>query len=168
MYCTQCGSAVRLGVNFCERCRAPVENTMPGSASAKSIPVNTAKPLGLVLVAVFTGILAVFSILGGAFLMFAAALPQAALQWWDAVFGFALLLLGVLACAATYGLWVRVPWGYSLTRFVYIISILLGLVDLFTDKTMGNVVLTLIYTAPDVWVLVYLTKPEIRGVFRSS
>ena len=129
---------------------------------------TTAKPLGLILVAVYTGISAVINALGGAGLMFAAASPEVTHQWWAPILGFALLLVGVLAFAATYGLWVLVSWGYSLSRLIYIVSIPLGLVALLADRTAGNVILQLVGVALAVWILVYLAKPEIKGLFRAS
>ena len=129
---------------------------------------TTAKPLGLILLAAYTGISAVLSALGGAGLMFAAASPEVTHQWWVPILGFALLLVGVLAFAATYGLWVLVSWGYSLARLIYIVSIPLGLVALLADRTAGNVILQLVGVALAVWILVYLAKPEIKGLFRAS
>lgn len=90
------------------------------------------------------------------------------LHQWALILGFALLLVGVLEFAATYGLWVLISWGYSLARVIYIVSIPLGVVVLLSDRTAGNVILQLVGITLAVWILVYLSKPEIKGLFRAS
>ena len=145
-------------------CRVAGEREMNQSASTQP----TVKPLGLTLVAVYTGISAVLSALGGAGLLFAATSPGVTHQWWAPILGFALLLVGVLAFAVTYGLWVLVSWGHSLARLIYIVSVPLGLFALLADRTAGNVILQLVGVALAIWILVYLAKPEIKGLFRAS
>lgn len=147
-------------------CRIAMEHEMNQSVSTQT----TAKPLGLILVAVYTGIWASLYALMGVVLMVAIAIataaPKVTPQWWAPIFGFALLLAGVLAFAAAYGLWERVSWGYSLARLIYIVFIPLDLVALLADRTAGNVILQLASIALAVWILVYLAKPEIKGLFR--
>ena len=120
------------------------------------------------MVAVYTGISAIISALGGAGLMFVAVSPQVTPQSAASILGFALLLVGVLAFAATYGLWVLVSWGYTLARLIYIVSIPLGLFAVLADRTTENIILQLVGVALAVWILVYLAKPEIKGLFRAS
>ena len=129
---------------------------------------TTAKPLGLILTAIYTGISAVLGVLMGAGIMFAGAAVGGAMSKWAPILGFAMLLLGILAFAAVYGLWALVSWGHSLARVIYIASIPLGLVALLADRTVGNVVVQLVGIALAIWILVYLAKPEIKGLFRAS
>ena len=90
-----------------------------------------------------------------------------AIQQWAPILGFAFVLVGVTACAATYGLWVLALWGHSLTRILYIISIPLGVIVLASNRTPGNVILQLAGIGLAVWILDYLSKPKIEGLFRA-
>lgn len=162
-FCTKCGNELVADTAFCSNCGTPVarKHEMNDSAS----PQTAAKPLGVILVGIYTGISALLSVLAGAGIMFAGA---AASHGWAPILGFALLLFGVVAFAAAYGLWTLVSWGHSLGRVIYFVSIPLGLVALLADRTAGNVILQLVGVALAVWILVYLAKPEIKGLFRVS
>lgn len=128
-------------------------------------PQTAAKPLGIILVGIYTGINGLLSVLTGVGLMFAGAVISHA---WAPIFGFAMLLFGVMAFAAVYGIWTLAPWGHSLGRIIYSVSIPLGLVALLMDRAMGNIVLQAVGIALAIWILIYLTKPEIKSLFRAS
>jgi len=127
-----------------------------------------AKPLGLILTSIYTAISAILSILTGAGLLFAGGAAGGLAPQWLPIFAFAILLFGVVASAAAYGLWGLVPWGHSLARVIYIVSIPLGLLAMLPDRTMGNVILQLVGIALAVWILMYLAKPEIKNLFPAS
>lgn len=129
---------------------------------------TTTKPLGLILVAVYTGISAVLNALWAVVLLFTVASPEATPPWWDSILGFAVPSVVVLAIAATYGLWALVSWGNLLARLFHIISIPLALISLRDEWTTENVTLQLVTVALAIWILVYLAKPKIKGLFRAS
>lgn len=151
-------------------------------------PQTAAKPLGIILVGIYTGISVLLSVLTGVGIMAVsiAAKPRvetapsfltgfgimdvrgAASNEWAPILGFAMFLTGVVACAATYGLWALVSWGHSLGRVIYLVSIPLGLISLLADRTTGNVIVQVVSIALDVWILLYLAKPEVKGRFRAS
>ena len=183
-FCAKCGVALEMDSGFCSACGAPARRassqsdgqtstanqSSSGLTKGRSPPAPEAstqagaKPLGLVLVAIYTAISAVLMTLGGVVGMFASAVAGeagAAL----AVFGLVSLLAGVLAFAATYGLWFLVSWGHSSARILYIAYIPLGLLSILPDRTAGNVILQLVGVALSVWILTYLAKSEVKSLF---
>ena len=112
------------------------------------------KPIGIVMIAIYTGFGAVLSLGMGIPAMFIGQFAAKA-----AIVSIFLVAYGVLALAAAYGLWTLQDWGYKLAKIVYIVSIPLGLVALVSDTSAGNVVMQIIGIAVAVWILVYLFKP---------
>lgn len=124
---------------------------------------TTKKPLGIVLITIYTGFGALLALCMGVPAMF---LGQAVTQ--AAFLSIVLIAFGVLAGATTYGLWTLEEWGYKLAKILYVISIPLGVVALLSDRSTGNVVMQVVGIAIAVWILVYLFKPETKALFGQS
>jgi uncharacterized membrane protein (DUF2068 family) len=161
MFCSECGKEIQEDAEFCSSCGAKVKDTRV--LSSMSNTPTTKKPLGIVLIAIYTGLSALLALAGGVPAMFLAqAVPQAAFL------SILLIAFGVLGGATTYGLWTMEKWGYKLTKILYVISIPLGVVMLFYDRSAGNVIMQLVGITIAVWILVYLFKPETKALFRQS
>jgi len=130
---------------------------MVGNAQNQS----TVKPLGLVILSIYTGIN------GALFIPIGIGITLASyLSWWVPIFGVLLFVLGVIEVAAAYGLWVLASWSYALTRYLYIIAIPITLKNCFTSNTpAGIIILYLLFVGSFIWVLLYLAKPEIKAFF---
>jgi uncharacterized membrane protein (DUF2068 family) len=121
---------------------------------------RTNKPVGIVLIAIYTGFNSLLALAAGVPAMF---LGQVVTQ--AAFLAILLVAVGVLGGATTYGLWTLEEWGYKLARLLYAVSIPLGVVLLFYDRSAGNVLMQLAGIAINVWILVYLSKPETKALF---
>lgn len=121
------------------------------------------KPLGIILIAVYTGFGAFLALAGGVPSMLAGRLVLGA-----AFLSIVLIGYGVLAAATTYGVWTLEKWGYELAKILYIIAIPFGVVALVLDRSAGNVLMQLVGIAVAAKILVYLFKPETEAVFRQS
>jgi hypothetical protein len=121
------------------------------------------KPMGIILLTIYTGISGVLSVISGFLLSFGGRISGS-----YPIIGFLLILLSCFEFSAVYGLWRLVFWGYSLAFILYIIAIPLGAVVLVFDLTVGNAILQLIGIAVNVWILMYLRKPEVKALFLAS
>lgn len=121
------------------------------------------KPIGIVLIAIYTGFSALLSLGMGIPAMFLGQFAAEA-----ALISIFLITFGVLALATTYGLWTLEDWGYKLAKIVYMISIPLGVVALASDTSTGNIVMQIIGIAVAAWILFYLFKPEIKSLYVSA
>ena len=125
--------------------------------------VGAKKPLGIVLIAVYSAFSGVLFLLFGAVTMFAAQVSA-----WFSLLASALMVVGALLIASCYGLWTLQPWGLKTARAIYAVSIPLGFVAMLPDRTAGNIVLQLIGIGIDVWVLVYLAKSTTKSIYSAE
>jgi hypothetical protein len=138
------------------------ENEMIEIASNQA----SAKPLGIVLVSIYTGINAALSVLAGIgfiLLGFGTGDPL-----WMPILGAAIIGLGIVSFAATYGLWVIARWARVFTILVYGASISLDFISFIFDRTPGNSAYELIFLAVELWILFYLTRQKTKDMFLSS
>lgn len=82
-------------------------------------------------------------------------------------------ILGFLLLASVYGLWTIQQWGRSLSFWIYIVEIPLGVLMIFPvfsgmPMNAGNTLLQLVGIAIDLVVIAYLASPEIREFFDSE
>lgn len=89
------------------------------------------------------------------------------------ILGYLFSLLGLLSCAVVYGLWTLQDWGRSLAYWLYLVSVPLGVIAIFPPlagqtATAGNTVFQLVGVAIDLFIIVYLTKPQVKELFAGS
>jgi hypothetical protein len=129
------------------------------------------KPLGVVLIALWSGLFGLASIPIGCTSAFVSGLPGAGPLF--VLFGLAIMAMGVLLLASAYGLWTMQPWGCTLAWWIYLASIPLGVLAIFPifpgqQMTGGNTVLQLIGIGIDLAVIAYLSDSELRALFRTN
>jgi predicted nucleic acid-binding Zn ribbon protein len=127
MYCHHCGTQIPHDARFCSNC---------GKSVVAATPVPGRVDRHLPTLALLWIIYAVLRLLNGAAMMFigAAFLPRFFEIGWGfphfflprmvSGIGFGVLLLGVVALAAGWGLWHREPWAR-------VVVLVLGLLSLF-------------------------------------
>ena len=125
------------------------------------------KPIGIVMIAIYTGFGGVLSFGVGVWAMFLGEFAAVAGIRGVVVAGMSILMMayGVLALAAIYGLWTLQNWGHKLVKILYIVSIPIGLAVLVSDTSPRNVIMQIFGIAIAVWILVYLYKPETKSLF---
>jgi hypothetical protein len=129
---------------------------------------DTTKPLGLVLIALYSGLFGLASIPIACTTAFVSGLPGAGSFF--ALFGFAIMGLGLLLLASAYGLWTLQPWGHALAWWMYVVSIPLGALAIFPifpgqQMSAGNTVLQLVGIGFDFVILSYLADPALKALF---
>lgn len=107
------------------------------------------KPVGLVVIALYSALLGLAAVLIGS-ADFSGA-------------GFFVAAFGVLLLASAYGLWTLQPWGRACAWWLYAAFIPIGLLAIFQRMSAGNTLLQLLGIAIDIAVLVYLGKPEVES-----
>lgn len=163
MFCTRCGTQIEAGSVFCSNCGERVVTRSP------SLAVSPQKrPLGLVLVVIFTAFSGVLELLLGTGGLLASGLP---VPVWISFLAILFILLGVLDLAACYGLWSFQKWGLTLAIVLYIASIPLSILLMITpipgvEVTGWDVLLQVVGIAVAIGILIYLFKPEVRALFR--
>jgi hypothetical protein len=128
------------------------------------------KPAGIVLIALCSGLSGLAAIPIGCTAAFLGGLPGGGAF---SLVGALVFALGVLLLASAYGLWTLQPWGRTYTWWLYLACIPLGLMAIFgvlPGQTMStaNTILQLVGIAIEIVVLVYLSKPEVAGLFESA
>jgi hypothetical protein len=126
------------------------------------------KPLGIVLVAIYTvlsGILWFFVSLVSIFL---TAIPGISVIAY--LLGALATASGIFSLAAVYGLWTLQKWGLKLTYWLYVIAIPLGIAFIFpvlpgSEITTENTVYQLVLVVIDMAVIFYLGKVEISVLY---
>ena len=124
---------------------------------------RNAKPLGLVLVVLYTALSGLTSLFASGLVLLASAIPGVPL--WIGLFGFFLLIYTLLLFASVYGLWSLQAWGFNLAMFIYLVSIPIGLLAIFpilpdSQFSTFNTIYQLIGIAISVLVLWYLSRPN--------
>lgn len=87
------------------------------------------KPVGIVLIAIYSAFSGLISFLGGLVFMLASAIPN--IPAWFYILSMVFILFGVLLFASVYGLWSFQSWGWIFTFWLYVVSIPLGIISIF-------------------------------------
>lgn len=129
------------------------------------------KPLGIVLIALYSAFLALMLIPAGCTITLLGQVPG--LGGFASMLGYLSSLLGLLSCAVVYGLWTLQEWGRSLAFWLYVLSIPLGVIAVFPplagpQATAGNTVFQLVSIAIDLIVVAYLSKQQVKDLFSGS
>jgi uncharacterized membrane protein (DUF2068 family) len=120
------------------------------------------RPLGVVLVTIYTAIGGIFSIIVALPMMAGSSLSQ-----WFPLLGALLLVDGVLDLAACYGLWTLSSWGHTLAQILYLIYIPLSLLLMAAQSPgAGEVIAQLVGIGICVAVLVWLSKPTTKRLYQ--
>lgn len=126
------------------------------------------KPLGLILIIIYSAMSALLLFFSGGLALIASALPG--ITFWVPILGITSVVTAVFLLATVYGLWTLQDWGFKLALIIYIISIPLGVVAIFpilpdSQFSMFNALFQILGIGIDVLVLWYLTGPVI-GLLR--
>lgn len=127
-----------------------------------------AKPLGIVLIAIYSAVVGLFSLSVSFFSLLFAGIPG--ISFLAYLLGTLLMAHAIFSFAAVYGLWVMQRWGLKLTFWLYVIAIPLGIVSIFpifpgAEFTTPNTVFQLIFIAIDMVAILYLSKLEIAILY---
>lgn len=130
--------------------------------------MNNKKPTGITLIAIYSAFSGVLTLLGGAGMLLASSIPD--LPVWITLLGLVATILGVFFLAAVYGLWTFQEWGRNILKWLYIISIPLGIASIFpiypgSEMTIANTLLQLVGIVVAVLVIWYLSKQSIRALY---
>ena len=123
------------------------------------------RALGIVLVALYSTLNALLSLLVALLAFGGSAIIGRASAGWMGLLGFAIFALGIVMAAVAYGLWTRQPWAPQLTLYVYWTSVAFGIIALFYDLTAGNIVLQLAGIVIALLVIRYIRKPEVVAMY---
>jgi len=118
------------------------------------------RPRGVTLIAIYTAIGAVFSLLVGVPQLLTGEATAVAL-----ISGVVFTTLGVPFVVTVYGLWILKRWGYKLARGIYVVSVVLGCFSLFSNLTLGNIIIQGITIPLAVWILIYLNRVGLKALF---
>jgi hypothetical protein len=127
-----------------------------------------ARPLGIVLIVLYSALGAVLFLLVAVLALGSAAMVSRVTSGWMGLLSVAMLGLAVLFCAIAYGLWTRQVWAPRLTLGAYWLSVGLGVIALLWDLTLGNIILQLVGIAICLVIIRYIRKPEIASLFAAS
>jgi hypothetical protein len=126
------------------------------------------RPLGIVLVALYSALGALLAVLVALLAFGGAAIVQRAAAGWMGLLGMALFAWAIVAAAVAYGLWTRQPWAPQLTIVTYWISVGLGVVAMLMDTSAGNIVLQLVGIAIALVIIRYIRKPDVTSLFAAQ
>ncbi len=119
------------------------------------------RPTGVLLIAIYTGVGALLSLLLG---IPQLLLPEATVI--SLMTGVIYTVLGFLFVAAIYGLWTLKAWGYKLIRGIYMLSIVFGCMSLFSSDTFGSMVVQGAPVAFAIWIMLFLQKEKVMLLFQ--
>jgi hypothetical protein len=124
------------------------------------------RPIGLVLVVIYTLIVGVSyfrnaPLLRAYFFPFGMGLSYPAREAFSLVF---MLMFGVFALTASYGLWSFKKWGHVFARILYAVLIPLGFRTIFVEPY-GDVMSGLVGIAIGIITLIYLSKQKIKSLY---
>ena len=125
------------------------------------------KPAGVVVISIYSAFSGTISLFAGLVFILASAIPN--IPAWIYMLSVVFVLFGVLLLASVYGLWSLQSWGRSLTFWLYIISIPLGIISIFpifpsSKMSAGNTLFQLFGIGVDIAVIIYLKKDEIQNL----
>jgi uncharacterized membrane protein (DUF2068 family) len=123
------------------------------------------RPLGIVLIVLYSALGALLSVLVALLAFGGAAVVGRAAAGWMGLLSLALLAFAVAAAAVAYGLWTRQRWAPQLTIVTYWVSAALGVAGMLMDTSAGNIVLQLVGIAIALVIIRYMRKPEINALF---
>jgi uncharacterized membrane protein (DUF2068 family) len=118
------------------------------------------RPVPIVFIMLFTVMISITQLWGGIILVSRGAVYSQAF-----FVGLLYVVMGIGGFAAVFGLWMNLPWANLLTRIIYIVSIPIGLYDMFTDMRGANVAQQLFNIGLDVWIVWYLMRPQTKALF---
>jgi uncharacterized membrane protein (DUF2068 family) len=131
--------------------------------------------MGVVTVAILTAIdglvllggsLFLFTLIGGAQGIMGAFGQAEQIPFWIVFLGIAMFLFGIFSLTASYGLWAFERWAPPLARLLWGISIPLTIVVVLGARlNLTTAVSGLFPIVLSVWVLVYLSKPEVQALY---
>lgn len=127
------------------------------------------KTAGIVLIAIYSALSGLLMFGVGALMMLASAVPD--MPIWISLLGVVSMALGVFLLAAMYGLWSVQTWGLRIAKWLYVISIPLGIISIFpiypdSEMTTGNTVLQLIGVGLAAFIIYYLSKPNVVALYQ--
>jgi uncharacterized membrane protein YesL len=88
--------------------------------------------------------------------------------------GTVFMALGVFLLVAMYGLWSIQTWGLSVAKWIYVVSIPLGVISIFpifpiypdSEMTTGNTILQLIGIGLAAYITYYLSRPKVVSLYQ--
>lgn len=130
-----------------------------------------AKPLGVVLISLFSVLSALFSLLVSGLSLFLVGIPGVSLLAHLLVAFFS--VHAVFLLAAAYGLWTLQRWGRRLAFWLYVLAIPLGIAVIFpilpgSEYSTGNTVFQLFFVGIDVAILCYLSRLKIEILYEPA
>jgi len=131
----------------------------PQPRGVAPLPAPDTRPLGLTVVAIWTGVWGAFGALIGMLAAFAGGAGLALL-------GLLLVAWGVASLAVAHGLWTVQPRSHRWAKLLYIVGIALSLLDLvvppYDDGTIALGVISIVVSGV---ILQYLARPEVAELF---
>ena len=159
---------------YCQHCGYSLIQTPHSPNQPTNIipPSHFKKPMGIVLVVIYTALSGVLSLL--AFVLAISALGILAVAHVKAstfliLQTFLGLPFGVLALATAYGLWSFQTWGYTLAKLLYPLVIAYDLITILAHLSAKNIiVLQLAEIGFAIWIFVYLLKPQTKALYHTA
>lgn len=129
---------------------------------------NSSKPLGLTLIALYSAFNALILLPAGCAAGLFGQVQGVGII--ASILSSVFILVGLLSCSVVYGLWTLQEWGRSLAYWLYLISVPLGFLAIFPPMagpkiSAGNTIFQLVGIAVDLTIILYLMKPEVKGLF---
>lgn len=126
------------------------------------------KPLGVTLIALYSGLFGLASFPIGCTGILVSGAPGAGAQF--SIVSFLVTAVGILLLASAYGLWTIQPWGRSFSWWLYVISIPLGALSIFgvfpgQRMSEGNTIFQLVGMAVDCVIIWYLGNHDLVVLF---
>lgn len=130
--------------------------------------MNKNKPLGIIIIAIYSALSGLIVFASGFFMLFASVIPD--MPVWVTIMGIFFSVLGVFLLAAMYGLWSFQSWGLRVTKWLYVISIPLGIMSIFpiypdSEMTMANTLMQIVGIGVAVIILYYISKPNVKTLY---
>lgn len=126
------------------------------------------KPLGVVLIALYSGLIGMISFPIGCTASLVSGMPN--VDMFVSISGFIITAFGILLLASAYGLWTIQPWGRKFSWVLYAVSIPLGVILIFPilpgqHMSSGNTIFQILSIVLDVAIVLYLGKREVIRLF---
>ena len=127
---------------------------------------TSTRPTGITILAALAAIGGVLDLLGGLLLFglggVVAVGASAGVGALVVVVGLALMVVGVLYLALSWGFWTLKPWAWILGAALAIISIVLSVLSFLSGGGITSLIISIIIPAV---ILYYLMRPEIQALF---
>jgi hypothetical protein len=143
----------------------------PLTFAKEKLMTTQSKPLGVILIALYSGLFGLVSFPIGCTTVLVSGVPGTGPL--VSIIGFMITAVGILLLASAYGLWTIQSWGRKFSWWLYAVSIPLGAILIFPilpgeHMSSGNTVFQLLCIALDVAIILYLDKREVVGLFEPS